>query len=284
MLACPLPVGGMGLLMSHSTTDRPTDPTGRPDPYYQYRLTVPHSARNEVADLIGRYSKDFAYCMHHPDELEDGCKQEHFHAVFRDFSTKTVDSFRKAVSKHFGRSGNGLHAGKMQDNHVSKAIGYFKHDPDADIFHSGQPYWIEYIETEPAFVKGASKRKLFKESMSHPVLTYANVLKQALKYRTEHCPTERDLSNVIERMVNEHNWWPSRELLTNGVPAETHQRFSDMVSSKRTRLAFWLPHERSEKKLEWADRVASGFYPHGVSTTGSMTVVHDPLFSSAPPI
>ena len=105
--------------------------------------------------------------------------------------------------------------------------------------------------------------------MSHPVLTYANVLKQALKYRTEHCPTVRSLSDVVERMVNEHNWFPSRELLTNGIPTETHERFSDMVSSKRTKLNFWLPHERSEKKLEWADRVSPCCYLAAGPSTSS---------------
>jgi len=85
-------------------------------------------------------------------------------------------------------------------------------------------------------------------TQSHPVLTYSNVLKQAFKYRTEHCPTACSLSEVVELMVNEHNWCPSRELLTNGIPAEIHERFSDMVTNKRTKLAFWLPHERSEKK------------------------------------
>jgi hypothetical protein len=247
--------------MSHFPTDRPTD---RPDPYYQYRLTVKHSELDRVREFIESYSKDWAFCMHNPDS-ED--KEEHFHVVMRDFTHKTVDAFRKAVGKHFQRSGNGLHAGKFQTNHVSKAIGYFKHDPDVEIFHSGQDYWQEYIETEPAFVKSQAP-KVLKERQSHPVLTYANVLKQALKYRQEHKLRNELLSEIVEEMVNSHNWWPSRELLANGIPAETHQRFSDMVTNKRTRLAFWLPHERSEKKLEWADRVATGWYPSGVSSSG----------------
>jgi len=246
--------------MSLCPTDRPTD---RPDPYYQYRLTVKHSEVSQVREFIERYSKDWAFCMHNPDS-ED--KEEHFHAVMRDFTQKIVDAFKKAVSTHYDRKGNGLHAGKFQTNHVSKAIGYFKHDPDVEICHSGQDYWQEYIETEPAFVKSQAP-KVLKESMSHPVLTYANVLKQALKFRKEHALQTQDLSDIVEEMVNK-NWWPSRELLTNGIPAETHQRFSDMVTSKRTKLSFWLPHERSDKKLEWVDKVASGFYPSGVSSSG----------------
>lgn len=244
----------VGQLMSHSQNDRPTDPTDRPDPYYQYRVTIPHERLVDLLDLIQRYSKDWCIAKHFPDDMEDGCKQEHFHAVFRDFTQKTVDAFKKAVSKHFERAGNALHAGKFQDNHISKAIGYFKHDEHAEIQHSGQPYWDEYIETEPAFVKNPKTRRVLKESQSHPVLTYANVLKQALKYRQEHALRTDLLAEVVEEMVNEHNWWPSRELLVNGIPAETHQRFRDLCTSKRTKLSFWLPHERSEKKQEWLDR------------------------------
>ncbi len=82
-----------------------------------------------------------------------------------------------------GLLGQMLHSGKFQTNHVSKAIRYFKHDEHAVIVHSGQAYWDDYIDTEPAFVKTSKPGKVFKESMSHPVLTYANVLKQANKYR-----------------------------------------------------------------------------------------------------
>lgn len=256
-------VGLLGLLMSQEgMTERPTE---RPTEYYQYRLTVSHAEREKVQEFVEKYSQDWAFCMHQAD-AED--KSEHFHIVMRDFTTKKVDAFRKAVSKHYERSGNGLHAGKFMNNHVCKSIGYFKHEPDVEIIHSGQDYWVEYIETEPAFKK-SEKLSVLKEKQSHPVLTYANVLKQATKYKAEHNMQTNDLSKVVEQMVNEHNWWPSRELLTNGIPAETHQRFSDMGQSKRTKLSFWLPHERSDKKLEWADRVATGFYPTGVSSSGN---------------
>lgn len=262
--------------MSPLQNDRPTDrdrpasppalqpPAPPPEPYYQYRLTVSFASLPAVRALLTHYSKDWALCMHKPDSEDSS---EHFHMVMRDFDSKKIDAFRKAVCKHFGRQGNGLHAGKMQNNHVSRAIGYFKHDPDCEIYHSGQSYWDEYIENEPAFVKSEAP-KVLKERPNYPVLTYGNVLKQAIKYRKEHGLRTDSLSDVVEEMVNAHNWWPSRELLVNGIPAETHQRFSDMVQNKRTKLSFWLPHERSEKKLEWADRVATGFYSSGVSSSG----------------
>jgi len=251
------------------TADRPTAAADRAadklDPYYKYRLTVPHAERAVVHAFCEQYSKDFCYCTHFPDE---DVVLEHFHFVFRDFDAKAVDRFRKAVSKHFGRAGNGLHAGCFESNHISNAVGYFKHDEHAEIFHSGQSSWDEYIASTPAFIKMTGKRKVFKESMSNPVLTYANVLKQANKYRIEHDPKCTSLSTIVEKMVNDHNWFPSRELLSNGIPSDTHQRFHDMVTNKRSKLAFWLPHEPSEKKQEWTDRVATGWYPSGVSSSG----------------
>jgi len=252
--------------MSLSPTDRPTDrpPTDRPDPYYQYRITVPHAELEFLLSSLRERSSDWALCTHHED-AED--KLEHFHVVMRDFDVKKVDAYKKAMCKHYSRSGNGLHAGKFQTNHVSKAIGYFKHDEHATFHHSGQDYWNEYWDTEPAFVK-SNPVKVLKESMSFPVLTYANVLKQALKYQREHCPRTHELSDVVEKMVHDHKWWPSRELLANGIPAQMHERFQDLQTGKRTRYAFWLPHEPSEKKLEWQDRPATGIYTSGVSSSG----------------
>jgi len=264
--------------MSHSPTHRPTD---KPDPYYQYRLTVDHTDIGVVREFVSKYSSDWAFCLHLPDH--DDAK-EHFHVVMRDFTQKTVDAFKAAVKRHYApRIGNALHAGLFKHNHVSKAIGYFKHQDDVEIHHSGQDYWQDYVDNEPAFVKKSEPIKVLKERPNHPVLTYSNVLKQALKYRQEHNLRTESLSEVVEEMVNAHNWWPSRELLTNGIPTETHQRFSDMVTSKRTKLSFWLPHERSDKKLEWVDKVATGFYPTGVSSSGpgdSKMMWSDQVFKS----
>jgi len=252
------------------SSNLPTNQPDHPPTYYQYRLTVPHSEQATFDELIKLYSSDYCYVLHTPDQLDP---KEHYHAVFFDLDKAKIEAFRKRFANHWQQygSGNALYAGKNCLNHVSEAIAYFKHESGAPIHHSGQAYWAKYVADTPAFVKGqppCKKARVFKESMSYPVLTYANVLKQAFKYRNEHAPECIELSEVVKHMVNVHNWWPSRELLTNGIPTETHQRFSDMVSKKSSKLDFWLPHERSEKKLEWTDRVATGWYPSGVSSSG----------------
>jgi hypothetical protein len=118
--------GGETTYVSPST-DRPTD-LDRPTEYYAYRLTRPHLEWSQIKTIIQRYSKDWCVGLHGPDQEEEGCEKEHYHMVFCDFDKKTVDSFKKAIATHFNAKGNGLHAGRFRDNHVSRAIGYMKHD------------------------------------------------------------------------------------------------------------------------------------------------------------
>ncbi len=73
--------------------------------------------------------------------------------VMRDFDAKKVDAFEKAIAKWANATGNGLHAGRFRDNHVSHAVGYMKHDDRVEFYHSDQAYWTEYISGAPSFVK-----------------------------------------------------------------------------------------------------------------------------------
>jgi hypothetical protein len=189
--------------------------------------------------------------------------------VFLDWTKKDVDKFRLAMRKAFDLKGNADSAGVMRDNHISQAIGYFKHDEHAVFHHSGQAHWLDLIENARVFVK-SGPAKVLKERMSYPVLTYANLLKQAVKFQQDRCPSTFLLKNVLENMVNDANWFPSRELLRNGVPKEMHERFFDMVKTKkRTRQDWMLPHDPSEKKSEWLDRPDRSWCPACPSSTGA---------------
>lgn len=224
--------------------------------YYAYRLTVPHSEWESVREILTRYSQDWVGCMHFPDDYESGCMSEHFHFAFRDFDKNKVDAFKKANVAFFGRGGNGLHAGSWRDNAIDKAVGYMKHDEHATFYHSGQDYWDEIIASAEPFVKGAGGKMVkIKEKLSSPMLTYSNVIKQALKYRTEHAMFDTDsLQNVLSRMVNAGTWIPSRELLRNGVPRELHEMFKDRVNGTTREYNWMKPHVPSEDKLKWLDR------------------------------
>lgn len=240
---------GCRLLMSASqAVDRPTE-------YYGYRLTLPHVSWSAIKPMLEHYSADWCACMHFPDELESECMKEHYHMVFRDFDRKKIDSFKKAISTKFNGKGNGLHAGSLRDNHISHAIGYMKHDEHVTFYHSGQSHWDEMIEAAPVFVKSAKgPGKVYKEKLSDPVLTHANLVKQAVKFGQQYMADETSLQNVLSRMVNQANWIPSRDILRNGVPREFHELFMDRVT-KRSRTYLWMaPHVPSEDKAKWLDR------------------------------
>lgn len=176
--------------------------------------------------------------------------------VMRDFDTKRIDAFKKAIAKHFVASGNGLHAGRLRDNHVLRAVGYMKHDDRVTFYHSGQPYWDEYIRDAEPFEKPDERRsRVTKERLGDPVLTYSNVVKQAIKYRNEHMADCNSLQNVLSRMVNQSNWIPSRELLRNGVPRELHELFLSRVTKTEREYNWFKPHVPSEEKQRWLDRV-----------------------------
>jgi len=243
-----------------STVDRPTavDPPPPPpsDPYYGYRLTRPHSSWPEIRCILCKYSSDWLVGLHFPDTEEDGCDKEHYHMVMRDFDGKKVDSFKKAIAKWANGSGNGLHAGRFRDNHISHAVGYMKHDDRVEFFHTGQSYWTDYISGSPSFVKNDNKRqRVVKERLGDPVLTYGNLVKQAVKYRSEHMADANSLQNVLSRMVHQSGWIPSRELVRNGVPRELHEMFLDRITKRQRDYDWMKPHVPSDDKLKWLDRV-----------------------------
>lgn len=236
----------------NSSTDRPVLADDKPVEYYAYRITRPHTDWGRIKVIIMQYSSNWCVGLHLPDKDEADCEREHFHCVFCDFDKKKVDAFKKAIAKAFDAKGNGLHAGRFRDNHVSRAIGYMKHDESCTFYHDGNVRWEKLIEESTTFEKGLVNSVLKKrEKLGDPVLTYSNLLKQAKLYRDTHMATSCSLQDVLSRMVNQSNWIPSRELVTNGVPRELHEMFVDRCT-KSVREYNWLrPHKPSADKEKW---------------------------------
>lgn len=240
--------GGEETTYVSSPTYRPTD-LHRPDPYYSYRVTLPHLHLETISKIVERYTPEWCCALHHGDSEH---AHEHFHFIMFKFDQKLVDAFKKLMAKTFAQSGNGFHAGKFMTNDPVQALGYMKHDDRAEFHHSAHSYWSGYIEQSVRFEKGREFKPV-KEKMSFPMLTYGNLLKQALKYRQEHNMDTDHLQNVLSRMVNQGSWQPSRELIRNGVPLELHQMFHDRVH-KKERIYNWMsPHVPSEDKKRFLD-------------------------------
>lgn len=136
---------------------------------------------------------------------------------------KTVDALKAAISRKWKRKGNGLYAGKFMDNTVYKGIQYIKHDPNVEWSHRG-PYWRNIIDASPEWEDRVEKKaRVEKEKLGHPVLTYSNVLKQAMLHREKYNLVTTELGAVLEHMTEHTNWTPDIRIMRTGLD-EMHFR------------------------------------------------------------
>jgi len=239
--------------------------------YYSYRLTIGHEFKDEVAAICRKYSDDWCFVMHNPDADDHN---PHYHFVFMDLHQKGrdhkkhVDNLQKAFKDRFKGKGNEFHAGKWRDNDVEQALQYFSHDPVSYVHYPDS--WAPRIKDAPAWVpkdgSSGSTHRGPREKLGDPVLSYSNLVKQAVKYRATHCMDTSSLTNVLSRMVNQDSWIPSRDLLNNGVPRELHELFAARLHKRKWDPDWMYPHDRSEDKQKWLDRpdTRSRIYPDPV--------------------
>lgn len=92
-----------------------------------------------------------------------------------------------------------------------------------------------------------------KQHQGDPVLTHANLLKQAVKFGQQHMAEETSLQEVLSCMHHQDHWVPSRELERNGIPLVFHEMFADRVTKKQRTYTWMLPHAPSNETKRWLD-------------------------------
>lgn len=245
--------GGLGEESTYDSstnlqTYKPTDKPAVHVHYYTYRVTVPHSDKNKLKEILWNYSKNFIMASHNADVTSDkkGEHAEHFHCAFLDLDPSKVVAMKKQVGIKFGRKGNELHSGKFMDNTIYKGIQYFKHDPSVEFTWRGTE-WNQIISDSPDWEdqEPSSKRQKteVKEKPSFPIVTQSNVIKQALKWRTQHNINSTDLGVVCEHMTRVGNWQPTRDVMKNGLDPLHHRLFTYHASGKVGKTPdWWTPH------------------------------------------
>lgn len=219
--------------------------------YYSYRVNMSIGLADTFVNVVRKYSDNYCIVAHNPDADDHN---PHFHCIMLDFDKKKVDAFRKKMTVDFKATGNEFHAGRFRTNDFMEALTYFSHDPVRYWFYPDT--WAERIKDAPAWQPnaGGSSHRGPRQRLGDPVLTYSNLVKQALLFRTSHQMDTHSLGNVLSRMVSQGSWLPSRELVSNGVPRELHELFASRID-KRVVVQDWMyPHDRSSKKMEWADQ------------------------------
>lgn len=224
------------------TPDQPDQPTNQLVQYYALRVTTPHNDSDRLWTIFGEYSKHFLYCKHAADD-ED--KFPHFHCVFTDLDTKGVEALRKRLKKEFGRAGNGFLSGKFMDNTVYKAIQYFRHDPEAEAtFRHRGSGWSKIIEDSPDWDERREKPEAIaqskkRERASDSVLSYYNVVKQAIKHCHEHQIKTTRLEVALEHMTRTTNWMPDIHILRRGLDPFHYRIFEYRMNGRVGQTPDW---------------------------------------------
>jgi len=233
-----------------------SDQTDRPDllNYYSFRLTVPHKDYGQVQEILNKYSSNYCVAFHQPRPQtvsvgDNHDLNEHFHIIFLDLDDKKIDAMKKAFRMKFDRSGNGFYAGKKMDNHVYKALQYFKHDNNVEWKHRGA-HWQEYIDGSPDWdsnmVPKVTKKMSTEERLEksgYPKLTFGNILYQCFKYRNFHNLKTDDLDVVLTHMTVNTDWEPHHDVGRRGLDVWHFKKFRHMCHHRTSEVPkWWTPH------------------------------------------
>lgn len=213
-------------------------------------MTLGQDKRQEIIDVIYKYSKNFLIGNHGGHLSPNGDDNEqlhHYHCIIMDITPTIVDAFKKAMCKAFGLKGNAFHAGKFMDNTVYKGIQYIKHDPNVEWSHRGGP-WRDIIDDSPDWEEQrvSKKAKVEVEKLAYPTISYYNVLKQAWKHREEYKLKTDDLGQVLDHMTQHTNWQPDIKIMRTGLDEMHFKLFRYKCNGKVGPAPnWWRPKQES---------------------------------------
>lgn len=213
--------------------------------YYSLRVTVPESSFPQLQEILNKYSKNYCAASHVPDS---GCNRHHYHILFLDMDRKKTEAMRKKLKEVFASEGNGFYAGSFRDNHLYNGLKYVKHDSNARFYHRGSS-WQKYIDESPQwvsaedFAKSATKKR--KRPDTTPTLSFSNLMALTLSHREKNKIDSTHFDDVMEHMMINTDYIPSRELRVKGVDPY----FKKIFQYKATSVGKRGPYPKW-----WADR------------------------------
>lgn len=232
--------------MSLSPTHQPTNHQP-PTDYISIRLTVPHDEWARIHRSILHDTDDYVAYPHSGKTNEN----PHWHIFIGASNLRDAERYRKRVKTEFG-SGNAVFSLKFLHNGVLSAVQYGSREKTKPMVSGAGSEWVS---SAPSWVSRSELvSKPSKERLGDPTLTLSNLLRQSVKFAREHMPESRSLQNVLSRMVNQHNWVPSRELIRNGVPRDFHLMFIHRMQNTSQEYQWMRPHVPTEDQLRWRER------------------------------
>lgn len=233
-------VGGATTTLSRC--DQPTNQ--QPEKYVSLRVKLDHKYLNGLQQLF----KDVQLlCI---VEHGRGTSNEHFHVCLPGDSSKNAcERYRKRVKDRFGIGGNGGLAAKGFSNGLRSFMFYCLHEGTKARYED--PFW-ERIEKDIG-ENGCYKKQrridvLLNSDGSYDkkdrswLLTYSNIVVQAVKHRRLAKLDTDSLKVVVKDMIKTTKWRPSREMYKNGVCEAYELDFQFSIGARsEPDMAWWRP-------------------------------------------
>lgn len=227
--------------MTTDQPDQPTNeqPTGVPVCYVSLRLTMDHS---RVEDIKEKILNGYEYVGY--THLGKSGDNPHFHFFIPTADKRTAECIRKRAKDKFTLSGNGRLSVTYRCNGILNGITYGSKEGTTAIVSSDD--MARLVNLAPAYVHqekpGMNMYNHFKvdkdkseaqeRKIRNWVLTYNNLVPQAVIHAKRHHIVDYSLRYVVKHMIMHTNWRPSRDMYRGGVP-ECYEKDYEFVLGQR---------------------------------------------------
>lgn len=217
--------------------------------YISMRITMPHDQWPLMKPAFDRYEYGYVVYPHCGTKTN----KEHFHAFIPwDGPVKEMDSLRLRMKRIFpDAKGNGFLSMKMMENPMVEAVTYGSKEKTTPWVRGDAcallvelaPQWVPKEKVQsmiPVESSGNKKPRVDSDWQ----LTYANFVEVAVRHAREHpSMVGRGLKAVIQDVIKQTRWRPSKYMLTGGVPSfyeEDYQRRSGQRTTDPD-MDWWTP-------------------------------------------
>lgn len=231
-MSCIKEGGVQTTFMSVSPTDRPTDQGD----YLSLRVTLPHGDVERIKSKVLFDIDEWCIYFHGGPGTDIA---EHMHICVLG---STSDRIRKRLKDNIG-GGNKVYSVKQFDNGLRGFVFYCSHEGSTPLFKGDR--WqdiIDSVKTEGSYKKRRIDdymiRKAFKPERDW-ILTYSNLVSQAVSWRNKNLKGEDSLKSVVKHMIAHTKWRPSKQMYKEGVPSVYQMDFEFRIGV------------RSEPDMDW---------------------------------
>jgi hypothetical protein len=237
--------------MSHFPTNQLPTNQLKPEPatYVSMRLSIDHKYLRTVQELFRDVEK-LAFVEH-----GRGTSNEHFHICLPGPRDKgTIEMYRKRIRDKFGGRGNGFCSLKGYSNGLRSFMFYCLHEGTTPRYEDF--YWQDIVldvQEKGSFKKGGKQGRVdvmmdteggYNRKDRNWVLTYSNLVVQAVKHRKLARLQTDSLKAVVKDMIKTTKWRPTREMYRNGV-AEAYELDFQFAIGVRAEpdMGWWRPRD-----------------------------------------